>query len=219
METQSLSNYKLKRACEGHEPSIRFVISYLNPMVDAAVASIGTTGAAVDKDDLRQEAALAILHALDKFDTETYGPGHFVQWIKPQIRFALMEYSSSVGHSGPSIGTKMARTVIAKLSRDEELEEGAEQAAAAALGLTADAYELDEVRSGDFATSVTENLALQEALETLTSRERLVVECIFGLHGGEPMTDAEVAPYLNIDRSNVSRTKTKALAKLEEALS
>ncbi len=51
----------------------------------------------------------------------------------------------------------------------------------------------------------------------LTEREREIVVLRYGLCGYQPRTQREVAKYLNISRSYVSRIEKKALSKLKDA--
>jgi RNA polymerase sporulation-specific sigma factor len=48
----------------------------------------------------------------------------------------------------------------------------------------------------------------------LTSREKCVVEMRYGLSEGKPRTQREIAKFLGISRSYVSRIEKKALKKL-----
>jgi len=60
---------------------------------------------------------------------------------------------------------------------------------------------------------------LRQAMErTLTPRERLVVELRYGLRGGSPAPQREIAKGLGISRSYVSRIEKKALSKLNREL-
>ena len=52
--------------------------------------------------------------------------------------------------------------------------------------------------------------------ESLSSRERRVLELRYGLLGGEPMPQREVADACGISRSYISRIEKKALGKLAE---
>ena len=52
----------------------------------------------------------------------------------------------------------------------------------------------------------------------LTDRERQVIVLRYGLGGGTPMRQREVAKYTGISRSYVSRIEKRALEKLKEAL-
>ena len=54
--------------------------------------------------------------------------------------------------------------------------------------------------------------------ECLTDREREIVSLRYGLGGGMPRTQREIAVKLGISRSYVSRIEKRALEKLEQAL-
>ena len=54
--------------------------------------------------------------------------------------------------------------------------------------------------------------------EILKDRERTIIELRFGLNGGEPKTQNEVANLLGISRSYVSRIETKAIGKLAKEI-
>lgn len=59
----------------------------------------------------------------------------------------------------------------------------------------------------------------RKAVQTcLTPQERQVIELRYGLNGGEPMRQREVANITGISRSYVSRIEKKALSKLRQAL-
>ena len=59
----------------------------------------------------------------------------------------------------------------------------------------------------------------RKAVQTcLTPQERQVIELRYGLDGGEPMRQREVANITGISRSYVSRIEKKALLKLRQAL-
>lgn len=53
--------------------------------------------------------------------------------------------------------------------------------------------------------------------ELLTERERRVIVMRFGLNGGSPRTQREVAKEIGISRSYISRIEKKAIQKLQEA--
>ena len=52
--------------------------------------------------------------------------------------------------------------------------------------------------------------------EILKDREKMIIEVRFGLKGGKPKTQKEIAKMLGISRSYVSRIETKAIQKLAE---
>lgn len=56
--------------------------------------------------------------------------------------------------------------------------------------------------------------AFEEYLETLTIRERKIIECRFGLNGEEPMTLRETGVHFDISAPRVRQIEAKALRKL-----
>ena len=54
--------------------------------------------------------------------------------------------------------------------------------------------------------------------QVLTERERAVIIYRYGLNGGEPLPQREIARHLGISRSYVSRIEKKALEKLKDYL-
>lgn len=54
--------------------------------------------------------------------------------------------------------------------------------------------------------------------EVLKDREKTIIELRFGLRGGKPKTQKEIARMMGISRSYVSRIETKAIEKLADGL-
>ena len=75
----------------------------------------------------------------------------------------------------------------------------------------------------DIAEEIDKKILTEKLLRAvdgvLTPRERQIVMMRYGLGGGTPQTQREIAAMLNISRSYVSRIEKSALAKLRGALS
>lgn len=56
----------------------------------------------------------------------------------------------------------------------------------------------------------------QKMKEVLKDREKAILELRFGLNGGKPKTQNEIASMMGISRSYVSRIETKAICKLNK---
>ena len=56
------------------------------------------------------------------------------------------------------------------------------------------------------------------ALEKLTDRERKIMYLRFGLHGGEEMTQKDVADLLGISQSYISRLEKKIILRLKKEI-
>jgi RNA polymerase sporulation-specific sigma factor len=54
--------------------------------------------------------------------------------------------------------------------------------------------------------------------DVLQDREKIILKMRFGLDGEKPKTQKEIAKYLNISRSYVSRIETKAISKLSKEI-
>ena len=63
-----------------------------------------------------------------------------------------------------------------------------------------------------------EREAIRRAVATLDERERLIIELRYGLGGREEMTQKEVAAYLGISQSYISRLEKKIINELREQM-
>ena len=63
-----------------------------------------------------------------------------------------------------------------------------------------------------------ERRVINEALLTLSPRERLIVELRFGFAGKRELTQKEVADSLGISQSYISRLEKKIIAELKEKI-
>ena len=71
------------------------------------------------------------------------------------------------------------------------------------------AYELEQREERD---------AIRRAVAALDERERLIIELRYGLSGKEEMTQKEVAAYLGISQSYISRLEKKIIADLRDRM-
>ena len=68
-------------------------------------------------------------------------------------------------------------------------------------------------------SNISEALQLRRAVETcLTDQERQVIVLRYGLNGGPPQRQREVAQVTGVSRSYISRIEKRALEKLRSAL-
>ena len=73
---------------------------------------------------------------------------------------------------------------------------------------------LEELLVKVLSPGETEELAA--LLERLEEREKEILILRYGIYGGKPLTQREIAAKLNISRSYVSRIEKKAVEKLKE---
>ena len=59
---------------------------------------------------------------------------------------------------------------------------------------------------------------LRKALSCLSERENTIMSLRFGLNGGEEMTQKEVADFLGISQSYISRLEKKIVKKLKKEI-
>lgn len=81
-----------------------------------------------------------------------------------------------------------------------------------------DVISCDEDIPDEIAAKVCSERAIKYISTLLDERERRIITMRFGLAGGEPMTQKQVAERLGISRSYVSRLEKCALEKLKTAL-
>ena len=65
-------------------------------------------------------------------------------------------------------------------------------------------------------TKIKVNRVYEKIKEVLKDREKTIIELRFGLRGGKPKTQKEIAQAMGISRSYVSRIETRAIEKLAE---
>ena len=100
------------------------------------------------------------------------------------------------------------------VSLSDYIETGDEGAALSLMDVVAEDEDLLETVSRREAVR-----AVCRAVKScLTQQERMVIELRYGLSGGHPMRQREVADRTGISRSYVSRIEKKALEKLHESM-
>ncbi len=100
------------------------------------------------------------------------------------------------------------------VSLSDYIETGADGAALSLMDVVAQEEDLLETVSNREAVRAV-NRAVKECL---TEQERLVIQLRYGLVGGAPLRQREVADKTGISRSYVSRIEKRALEKLRAAL-
>ena len=100
------------------------------------------------------------------------------------------------------------------VSLSDYIETGADGAPLALMAVISEDCDLLEEISGREAVGL-----LRQAVERcLTEQERQVVVLRYGLGGGAPLRQRQVAEKLGISRSYISRIEKRALGKLRQAL-
>ena len=91
-----------------------------------------------------------------------------------------------------------------------------------AVGIDKEGNEVTlEEKLADPTPSVEETLssnAEQKVLQSLTKREKFIINLRYGLNNKQEKTQREIASSIGISRSYVSRIEKKALSKLRKAM-
>lgn len=80
-----------------------------------------------------------------------------------------------------------------------------------------DVISCDESLTGEVERQIDAERAMRFVNTILDMRERKIISLRYGLRGGEPLTQREVATLLGISRSYVSRIEKTAIEKLQSA--
>jgi len=153
-----------------------------------------------DQDDLISIGTLGLVKAID-----TYSPHHntrLATYAARCIENEILMYLRSRRNSRQEI------VLSEPIGADRE---GNEVTLMDVLGT-------DGTEVYDQVESRVERQQLREKLDTLTRRERLVLELRYGLQDGIERTQREIARFLGVSRSYVSRIEKRALHKLGQAM-
>lgn len=154
------------------------------------------TGA--DPDDLVSIGTIGLIKAIRTFRADK------------NIR--LSSYSSRCIDNEILMYFRSIRKTAKDISINDEIDSDSDGNALTIMDIMA----VDDTIADDLDRKVkTENLG-RYIRESLTPREQLIIRMRYGLDGGKPLTQREVADLLKISRSYVSRIEKKALAELKK---
>ncbi len=187
-------------------------LAYL-PLADQVARQIGRQPS--QRDDLRQEAALALLEAIDRIDPDKPFAPYARSWMRRRALNALMREASPV--SAP----------INALSRSFRGD-----AAPSAVGLAAARQRPLPLDHPDANTALADGMTPDEATEQrdkfdrlrsamagLTDKQQRVLSLRFGLEDAiDPLSLSEVAATVGISRQQVHQRERRALDALARLL-
>ena len=188
--------------------------------------------------DLIQEGNLGLLKAVDKFAT---------WWIRQAITRAIADQARTIRvpvHMVETINklNRISRQLLQEKGREATNEELAEamgisvekirevkKIAQDPISLETPIGEKEDSHLGDFiedhetvapddaAGSILLREQIEELLQSLTDRERQVLELRFGLKDGKTRTLEEVGKYFDVTRERIRQIEGKALVKLKKS--
>ena len=150
----------------------------------------------------------------DLISIGTIGLMKAVNTFRPDRQIKLATYASRCIENEILMHLRKTAGLKAELSLDEPLNvdyDGNELLLGDMLGTESDEVcrELEEKE---------ERVMIRKALETLSERERVIIELRYGMRGERELTQKEVADRLGISQSYISRLEKKIIAHLKEEL-
>ncbi len=155
----------------------------------------------VDTEDLISIGTVGLIKAVNSFDTDK--------------NIKLATYASRCIENEILMHLRRVVRMRAEVSLDEPLNvdmDGNELVMADILGTEPDTV-------GKELETEAECRLLNEALERLTKRERVIMQMRFGLGGADERTQKEVADILGISQSYISRLEKKIIFRLKKDIS
>ena len=153
-----------------------------------------------DQEDLISIGTIGLIKGITTFDMEK--GARLATYAARCVENEILMYFRSQRKSSQDV------------SLSDYIETGADGAALELMDVVGQEPDLLEQIAGEEL-----KVRARKAVQTcLTPQERQVIELRYGLDGGEPMRQREVAEITGISRSYVSRIEKKALQKLRQAL-
>ena len=154
----------------------------------------------VEPDDLISIGTIGLIKAINSF--------------KPDKNIKLATYASRCIENEILMYLRRTSRLRTEISFDEPLNtdfDGNELLLSDVLGTPADSV------YGELEGKAERELLIA-ALDRLTDRERKIMYLRFGLHGGDEMTQKEVADLLGISQSYISRLEKKIISRLKKEI-
>lgn len=216
------------KAKAGCQSSMQTLLQAYSPAIKAAVHKVSEF---YDKDDARQEAYLTFISLVNSHDSLK---GRLAGRIKAQLGHSLRE-ASMVSQQSWNIPPRTQRRFLSILRKaDHDPAAGAEMAESFGMAKTTfnQIYNLLRETTNLDATVHTNAqpvhsahiidldsaILVETARGVLGDEQRRIVDCYYGFRTYDPMTDAETADVLGMNKGTVLKERHKALAKMRNAL-
>ncbi len=189
---------RIDRLIGGDEQVKKELIEHNLRLVVYIAKKFENTG--IELDDLISVGTIGLIKAVGTFDTDK--------------KIKLATYASRCIENEILMHLRKVSKTHSDVSLDEPLNvdgEGNELLLSDILGSDANSV-FDVVEESG------EKDVLKNALKSLTERESTIMALRFGLTGGEEMTQKEVADYLGISQSYISRLEKRIVKKLKKEI-
>jgi RNA polymerase sigma factor (sigma-70 family) len=241
MNPDNLPTSIILSAKAGDSAAQAAIMDRVDPFIKTAVKKVTTTH--LDPEDFLQDARLAVLEALQRFDPSKGHP--FETFVFLLIKGTILNRAGDYYQGATVPKTRLqqywsAVSSTATILEAREVSDMDHLTFDAIHNLVTDTWSLDAMESGEdsdnepadgdfnvsqfsrqdwIAPNITEDQPdLEELLECLAPRDRMVLEMAYGLTYGDSMNDYEVGQALGIDRSGVNRIRNRALKALRSIL-
>jgi len=156
------------------------------------------TASAVDQDDLQSIGTIGLIKAVETFslDKSTKFASYASRCIENEVLMFLRSMKKTSGD----------------VSINDPLETDRDGNPLTLFDLIADDFDLAETVDMKLDGQRLRRIVARE----LEPRERTIITLRYGLSGGRPLTQREIAKKMDISRSYVSRIEKKALEKIKE---
>lgn len=168
----------------------------LNRIMDKAIDRYPSLRrAAMDRDDLKQLAAMELPRVLETHDPDK---GTLENWLQRQVFRAIGKYVRGTGQTPTALMAKRRTPPGGSVFSIDRVPE-------------------PEITTADHVPDQIERMDLREALKKLTPAQRKLIEKRFGLRGKEKTQD-EISEVMKISQSTVKRMELRAISKLRRML-
>lgn len=155
-------------------------------------------GSGAEQDDLVSIGTIGLIKAINTFD------------VDKNIR--LSSYASRCIENEVLMYFRNSKKTSQDISLNEEIDSDSDGNSLTLM----DVMSVEDSIIDDLDTKIKSEHLIEYINKCLTPRERIIIRLRYGLDGGNPLTQREVAQRLKISRSYVSRIEKKALSNLRK---
>ncbi|WP_296643040.1 sigma-70 family RNA polymerase sigma factor [Roseinatronobacter sp.] len=200
----------IMKAQRGDRKAVEALVESVRPFVFSQASQYRSKA---PFEDLVSAGFLGAVEAIEKADSEK---GTFMNiafyYVRNRIREQVYLSASSLTLKAQNIQQKRAFTEIRESEHDDDLSPRAVALKTAMMG-SLDVHDVDVGFEDEFE-NIGSSETLSDALDTLSERERFVVECCFL----NDETHEQVAEKMGVSRQRVQQIKERSLLKMKKEL-